>query len=69
MDPINNGLDLAKYCMDVLLIRHIREPYAFKCHSHDTDNPTQMEDLSCEHTDEYYKSMDDGIQSIMRRDT
>ena len=38
-----------------------------KYQSHDTDTLTKMEFLSVEHIDEYYKAIDDKIQSLMRR--
>ena len=43
--------------------------YALKTQSHDTDTPTYMETLSGKNSEEYFKAMDDEIQSIMRRDT
>ena len=46
----------------------MRESYAIKTQSHDTDNPTYMEALSGENPEEYFKAMDDEIQIIMRRD-
>ena len=47
----------------------MREYYVLRSLSHDPDTPTYMEALSVEHTYEYYKGMDDGIQSLMRKDT
>ena len=44
-----------------------RESYAIKTQSHDTDNPTYMEAISGENTEEYFKAMDDEILSLMRR--
>ena len=41
----------------------------FKNQSHDPDTPTYMEALSGENSEEYFKAMDDEIQSIIRRDT
>ena len=41
----------------------------FKFQSHDPDTPTYIEALSGEHTDEYYKDMDDEIRSLIRRET
>ena len=37
--------------------------------NHDPDTPTYMEALSGENSEEYFKAMDDEIQSLMRRDT
>ena len=48
---------------------HMRESYAIKNQSHDPDTPTYMEALSGENSEEYFKAMDDEIQSLMRRDT
>ena len=45
---------------------HIRESYVIKSQSHDPDNTKQMEALSGENTDEYFKAMNDEIQSVMR---
>ena len=47
----------------------MRESYAIKTQSHDPDTPTYMEALSGEKLEEYFKAMDDEIQSLMRRDT
>ena len=47
----------------------MRESYVIKYQIHDTDTPTYMEALSGENEKEYFKAMDDEIQSIMRRDT
>ena len=55
--------------MDAPSTFHIRESYTLKTQSHDPDNPTYMEALSGENSEEYFKEMDDEIQSIMRRDT
>ena len=46
-----------------------RESYAIKTQSHDPDTPTYMEALSGENSEEYFKAMDDEIQSLMKRDT
>ena len=46
----------------------MRESYALKNQSHDPDTPTYMEALSGKNSEEYFKSMDDEIQSLMRRD-
>ena len=48
-------------------IRHVREPYALKTQSHDPNTPTYMEALLGENAEEYFKTMDDEIQSLMRR--
>ena len=48
---------------------HIRNFYVIKSQSHDSDTPTYMEALSGESMDEYFKAVDDKIQSLMRRDT
>ena len=37
--------------------------------SHDPDTPMYMETLSGKNLKEYFKAMDDEIQSLMRRDT
>ena len=47
----------------------MREYYVLKTQSHDPDNPTYMEALSGKNLEEYFKAMDDEIQSLMRRDT
>ena len=47
----------------------MREYYVLKNQSHDPDTPTYMEALSGENAEEYFKVMDDEIQSLMRRDT
>ena len=47
----------------------MRESYALKTQSHDPDTPMYMEALSGENPEEYFKAMDDDIQSLMRRDT
>ena len=46
----------------------MKESYAIKTQSHDTDNPTYMEALSGENLEEYFKAIDDEIQSLMIRD-
>ena len=46
---------------------HMWKYYVLRSQSHDTDTPNYMEALSGENTDEYFKAMDDEIQSIMRR--
>ena len=55
-------------CMDTPSTFHMRKYYAFKTQSHDPDTPTYMEALSGENAEEYFKAMDDEIQSLMRRD-
>ena len=45
------------------------ESYALKYQSHDPDIPRYMEAMSGENTEESFKTMDDEIQSLMRRDT
>ena len=47
----------------------MRESYDIKTQIHDPDTPTYMEALSGENSEEYFKAMDDEIQSLMRRDT
>ena len=47
----------------------MRESYVLKSQSHDPDTPTYMEPFSGENSEEYFKAMDDEIQSLMRRDT
>ena len=48
---------------------YMRESCVLKSQSHDPDTPMYMEALSVENPEEYFKAMDDEIQSIMRRDT
>ena len=59
----------AEDCMDTPSMFHTRESYALNTQSHDPDTPTYMEALSGENSEEYFKAMDDEIQSLMRRDT
>ena len=59
----------AEYCMDTPSTFHIIESYALKTQSHDPDTPTYMEALSGKNPEEYFKAMDDEIQSLIRRDT
>ena len=59
----------AEDCMDAPSTFHMREYYGLKSQGHDPDSPMYIEALSCEHADEYYKVMDDKIQSRIRRDT
>ena len=47
----------------------MRESYVLMNQGHDPDTPTYMEALSGENQEEYFKSMDDEIQSLMGRDT
>ena len=47
----------------------MREYYALKTQSHYPDTPAYMEALSGENLEEYFKTMDDEIQNLMRRDT
>ena len=55
--------------MDTSSTFHMRESYALKTQSHDPDTPAYMEALSGENSEEYFKAMDDEIQSLMRRYT
>ena len=59
----------AEYCMDTPSTFHMRWLYALKNQIHDPDTPTYMEELSGKNLEEYFKAMDDEIQSIMRRYT
>ena len=59
----------AKGCMDMPSTFHTRESYDLKNQSHNTDTPTYMKALSGENSEEYFKAMDDEIQSLTRRDT
>ena len=56
-------------CMDTPSTFNMWKSYVLKYQSHDPDTPKYMEALSGENTDEYFKAMDDKIQSLMRRDT
>ena len=47
---------------------NMRKSYVLKYQIYYPDTPTYMEALSVEHTYEYYKIMDDKIQSPMIRD-
>ena len=47
----------------------MRESYVIKTQSYDPDTPTYMEALSGEDSEEYFKAMNDEIQSLMRRYT
>ena len=46
----------------------MRESYALKTQIHDPDTPTYMEALSGKNPEEYFKAMDDEIQSLTRRE-
>ena len=59
----------AEDCMDTPSTFHMRESYALKTQSHDPDTPMYMEVLSGKNLEEYFKAVDDEIQSIMIRDT
>ena len=59
----------AEDCMDTPSRFHMRESYALKTQSHDPDTPMYMEALSGENSEEYFKAMDDQIQSLTRRET
>ena len=58
----------AEDCMDTSSTFHMRESYALKTQIHDPDTPTYMEALSDKNLEEYFKAMNDEIQSLMRRD-
>ena len=55
-------------CMDTPSTFHMRKSYVLESRSHDPDIPKYTEALSGENADEYFKAMDDKIQSLMRRD-
>ena len=59
----------AEDCIDTPTTFHTRESYALKNQSHDPDTPTYMEALSGKNLEEYFKAMNDEIQSLTRRDT
>ena len=59
----------AENCIDTPSTFHMIEYYALKNQSHDPDTPTYMEALSGESSEEYFKAMDDEIQSLMIRYT
>ena len=48
---------------------HMKESYVLNTQSHDRDTPTYMEALSGKNLEEYFKEMDDEIQSLTRRET
>ena len=47
----------------------MREYYVIKTQRHDPDTPTYIEALSGKKLEEYFKSMDDEIKSLMRGGT
>ena len=47
----------------------MREYYVIKTQRHDPNTPTYMEALSGKKLEEYFKSTDDEIKSLMRRGT
>ena len=55
--------------MDTPSTFHMRESYFLNTQSHDPDTPTYMEALSGKNSEEYFKAMDDEIQSLIGRDT
>ena len=55
--------------MDTPSTFHMGESYVINTQSHYPDTPTYMEVLLGENSEEYFKAMDDEIQSLMRRDT
>ena len=59
----------AKYFIDTPSNFHIRRSYVLKSQILDPDTPKYMEILSGEKSEEYFKVIDDEIQSLMRRDT
>ena len=59
----------AEDCMDMPSTFHMKESYVLNSQIHGPDTPTYMEALSGENSEEYFKSMDDEIQSLMRRNT
>ena len=59
----------AEDCMDTPSTFHMIESCVLKSQSHYPDTPMYMEALSGKNSEEYFKAMDDKIQSIMRRDT
>ena len=56
-------------CMDTPSTFNMREYYVLKTQSHDPDTTRYMEALSGENLEEYFKTLDDEIQIIMRRYT
>ena len=59
----------AEDCMDTPPMFYMRESYTLKTQSHDPDTPTYMEALSGKNSEEYFKAMNDEIQSLTGRDT
>ena len=59
----------AENCMDTPSTFLMRDSHIIKPQSHDPDTPTYMEALSGESAEEYFKAVDDEIQSLIRRDT
>ena len=47
---------------------YMRESYVLKSQGHNIDTLTYKEFLSGEHTDKYYKVMDNEIHSLMKRE-
>ena len=56
----------AEDCMDTPSTFYMSESYDLKTQIHDRDTTTHMEVLSGKNLEEYFKSMDDDIQSLMR---
>ena len=68
----NNILSLlsewdAEYCMDTPSKFHMIESYVLKNQGHDPYNPTHMEALSGENSEEYFKAINDESLSLIRR--
>ena len=59
----------AEDCMNAQYMFHMREYYVLKYQRYDPDTPMYMEALSSGHGYEYYKVMDDEIQSLVKRNT
>ena len=59
----------AEYFMDTPSAFYMRESYVLKSQSHYPDTPKYMEALSGKNSEEYFKAMDDEIQSLTRRET
>ena len=58
----------AEFCMDTPSTFHKRLYYVLKDQKHDPDTPKYIYALSGYNMDEYFKTMDDKIQSLTRRD-
>ena len=58
-----------EYRMDTPSTFHMRESYVLENQIHDPNTPTYMEALSGENSEEYFKAMDDEMQSLTRRET